>query len=595
MPQQTFPVEKEPRIVINQVIGDLTVHSWHEEGIRVNIDHRAADLRQEGNTLMIVDCDSDIELNVPPDTSIVLTNGRGDVEIVGVRLVKLDTVAGDVTLKDISGDAELENVGAAIELHNLGGDLNVVNSPILRVRHSVGGDATLRDVGIAEIETVGGDLSLAHVDTIVVSTIGGDLGADRVGVSLRCGTVGGDCHVQSSAQVEVIVGYCCDCVVSSAATVHLGNISGDCQVRDVQGDAEIGYIGGDADVKSVGGHVKLGNIGGDASLKGIKGSLEASNVGGDIEAQAAFPPDSYTRFTVGGDARIILPEKPDLAIRAVVGGDISGHAIIANKRGNLINLLYGNGAAHLDLNVGGDLALRTSASPQSASSAGDEWNEFGPGMSGPWSEFGREMSKFGREMGKFGQELGREIAAAFNEAGWEHGASIADDLASKAEEQVRHAQQKAEEAARRASEKAAHVHIRFNDREWRMDPQRLERIRDQSRRAASEGISGAFDAVERAMSNLRVPTSPRPPTPPTPPAAPSQADRERSAPPVPLTPGDTDINVDPNKTRSARPAQAQAQASNLNIDQEREAILRMIAEGRVTPEEGDMLLEALGS
>jgi hypothetical protein len=31
-----------------------------------------------------------------------------------------------------------------------------------------------------------------------------------------------------------------------------------------------------------------------------------------------------------------------------------------------------------------------------------------------------------------------------------------------------------------------------------------------------------------------------------------------------------------------------------NVDQEREAILRMVAEGRITPEEGDMLLEALG-
>jgi hypothetical protein len=33
----------------------------------------------------------------------------------------------------------------------------------------------------------------------------------------------------------------------------------------------------------------------------------------------------------------------------------------------------------------------------------------------------------------------------------------------------------------------------------------------------------------------------------------------------------------------------------VDLEQEREAILRMIAEGRVTPEEGDLLLEALGS
>jgi hypothetical protein len=37
----------------------------------------------------------------------------------------------------------------------------------------------------------------------------------------------------------------------------------------------------------------------------------------------------------------------------------------------------------------------------------------------------------------------------------------------------------------------------------------------------------------------------------------------------------------------------EANNTSVDIDQEREAILRMIAEGRLTPEEGDMLLEAL--
>jgi hypothetical protein len=38
-----------------------------------------------------------------------------------------------------------------------------------------------------------------------------------------------------------------------------------------------------------------------------------------------------------------------------------------------------------------------------------------------------------------------------------------------------------------------------------------------------------------------------------------------------------------------------ADTPELNPEQERIAILRMIAEGRITPEEGDLLLEALDS
>jgi hypothetical protein len=290
---------------------------------------------------------------------------------------------------------------------------------------------------------------------------------------------------------------------------------------------------------------------------------------------------------VGGDATITLPDNANLSIRATVGGDVKGRSIITSRSGNLVNLVYGNGAAHLDLNVGGDLNLKGAGAPRSSSSA-----------SGSWSDFGREMSKLGRDLGKLGQELSHEIAAVFNEAGWSRGADLADDIARKAEEQARRAQRRAEEQTRRASERAARVNVRINDREWRLDPGRLERIREQARRAAEEGVSGALEAVERAVSNLGVPVAPPPPVSPTPPPMPPRPDW-----PVPGSqegtaqgrageqeeqPGGSD-NVD-----AGAPDAPGATASTLDIEQEREAILRMIAEGRVTPEEGDLLLEALG-
>jgi hypothetical protein len=72
------------------------------------------------------------------DNGVKSANITGDVQIVGVRRVELENVAGDATIKNISGDAGLENIGEAVDLTNLGGDLSVTNTPILRVRHSVG-------------------------------------------------------------------------------------------------------------------------------------------------------------------------------------------------------------------------------------------------------------------------------------------------------------------------------------------------------------------------------------------------------------------------------------------------------------------------
>jgi len=212
------------------------------------------------------------------------------------------------------------------------------------------------------------------------------------------------------------------------------------------------------------------------------------------------------------------------------------------------------------------------------------------------------MAELGREMGRLGQELSREMAAAFRDAGWSQGSDWAKELSRKMDEQARRAQRRAdegarraEERARRAEERASRVRVRFNDREWRLDPARLERIKEQARKAATDGVAGAFEAVERAIGNLRVPTPPRPPAPPsgpTPPMPPSP----------PPTAGQTLRTGVEGGAQSEPPSQqtggsetvSPKEGSSPDIEQEREAILRMIAEGRISPEEGDMLLEGLG-
>ncbi len=581
MTQQTFNVEQKPRVVITQVHGDLQIRTWREQTILVEMDNNAAGMQQEGNTLTLADCHGDLKLTMPRDAALRAMNVHGDVDAEGIRQVELENVSGDVALREIGGDADLENIGAAIELTNLGGGLSVAHAPVVHARHNVGGDVTVNDVQEVEIQTVGGDL---HAEDVVAV--------------LRCGTVGGDCQIQGSTQTEIVVGTIGgDCTMSGATSVHTGNIGGDCEVNDVTDDVEIGYVGGDVSCKGAGGNVLVGHVGGNAALRAIAGNAELGSVGGNLELQADFPAETRTRLIVGGDAKITLPENANISIRATVGGNVSGRGISTSRGGNIIRLVYGEGAARLDMNIGGDLLLRGTATPRSASSMGSgSWNidvdvdvdvEAPERMQGSsWSDFGHEMSQFGHDLSKLGQDLGREIAAAFSEAGWSRGADFANEMARKAEERQRQAQRKAEEQARqaqrkaeerqrqaqrkaeeqarRAHEKAARMNIRFNEREWRLDPGRLERIREQARRAANEGITGAFEAVERAMSNLGVPMRPAtPPPPPTPGASTPSGES--------LTNGQKEMN----------------------IEQEREAILRMIAEGRVTPEEGDLLLEAL--
>jgi hypothetical protein len=124
-----------------------------------------------------------------------------------------------------------------------------------------------------------------------------------------------------------------------------------------------------------------------------------------------------------------------------------------------------------------------------------------------------------------------------------------------------------------------------------MDPERLERLKEQARKAATEGIVGALEAVEQAIGNLGIPKPPKPPVPPTPPSS-----------PPPPTAGQT-LRTDTEGVSQSEPSSQQTAAredvsatngTEPDLEQEREAILRMIAEGRISPEEGDMLLEGLG-
>ncbi len=589
--QQTFPAGSEPKVIMAQIRGDLHVSVWDQPTIAIDADGRVTQLYHEGDALMIREGSGDLELHVPAGAEIHVTKLKGDVSIHGVRRVELVDIGGDVALHDIGIGVDIEKIGEAVALKDLRGDLRVINVTALRSRGSIGNDAFLSHVALVEIETVGNDLTLENVETAVVGNVGEDLHVDEIADALSCGNIGNDCTVRSGTPYEIAVGNVGgDIKVSNAASVQLGSVGGDSELLEVRDIVEVGNVGGDASFRGVGGNLQVGSIGGDGVLSGLNAAMEVGSIGGDLTLQAKFPAGSHTRLNVGGDASIELPENANLSIRAAVGGDVTGQSVTF-EGGNMVSLVYGDGAADLEMSVGGDLDLRGTGNPRSSSS-----------NSNSWGDFGKEMSELGREMGKLGQELGREIAAAFQEAGWSQGSKWSRELKRKmdeqarraqrqAEESTRKAQRQAEEAARRAGGRASRVRVRVNDREWEMDPERLERLKEQARKAATEGIVGALEAVEQAIGNLGLPRSPKPPVPPTPPSSPSPTGAGQTL----STDTEGLAQREPSTQQSSNSEDASiTNTSEPDLEQEREAILRMIAEGRISPEEGDMLLEGLG-
>ncbi|MBK9715466.1 MAG: hypothetical protein IPO81_29915 [Kouleothrix sp.] len=585
MTTQSFPAGEAPRVVLSEIRGDLTIEAWAKRAIEVECDGRIDRIDQGEEAVVIQRAYDDIVLRVPADAEVVAEQVAGDMSCRGVRALSLSACGGDV---------DIDEIAESIRLDQVGGSVVARDSSSLTLLSEVGGDVDVSDVALVEIERVSGDLQVSGAQSATIGNVDGDCQVTST-ESFRYGNIGGDLQVSSSARAAVVGGSVGgDTSIHAAASVQLGNVGGDCHIDAVSGEVRLGSLGGDCHIDAVSGAVWLGSVGGDASVRAKDAGVQIGNVGGDLHLGATFPAGSSTRISVGGDAAIELPRQPSLTIRATVGGDVSGERIVSSG-GGMFTAVYGEGGAQLDLIVGGDLQLSGGGSPRTSSSSWD-WSEFSADM-------GRMGDELGREFSKLGEQIERELSGAFGPHGpgrkdWER------KLHRRVEERVRHAESEAQRAAERArrsaerlgrpDEPGQRMHVRINDREWRFDAERLERMKQQAREAAREGLTGAISAIERALAGMGVP--PEPPTPPdvprqpVPPAAP--------APPRPAATGQT-IRIDVGDPASASAANEvgagePAAGPPASAEEERTAILQMVAEGRISPEEGDMLLDALG-
>jgi hypothetical protein len=610
--QQTFSAGPEPRIRLARVGGDLEVHGWDKREISLDWDSAQGGGQQEGNVLTLANCAGDLTLHVPYDADVRVEGGlAGSAEVRGIRRIELNQVSGDVELTNIGIDAPPAESGEAILLQEIAGDLNIRHASSVRTRGKIKGDATLEEVALVEVDTVEGDFEMRESGQALIGHVGGDMEAEEIGEALRCGNIGGDCQVKNSEHAEVTLGNVGgDLEIDGAALLQVGNVGGDCEVRAVLDAVQVGNIGGDLHLDQVGGTLFVGMTGSDAQLRGLHNSVRLGGVGGDLELEGDFPPESKTHLQAGGDVEITLPANANLSLQGTVGGSISGTGLSFHGNGNLVRLVYGEGNAQINISAGGDLELHGGSQPRVNSA------------SMPWGEFGREMADMGEQMA-------REFMESFGKVDWSGQAQGWTDSASrKVEEHMRKIRRKAEQNARKAEERARaaeaqarrtgqradRVFVRVNEREWQMNPERLTDLVDRAQQAALDGVAGAMEAVERAVSNLRVPRQSTPPSPPNRP--PSQWQSQSSSPsgspipPIPPMPpmqpmrpmrpmapmGQPLPPLPPlNFASPANQAAPESREAAPDLEKEREAILRMIAEGRITPEEGDMLLEGLGN
>lgn len=600
MAQKTFDAQGIEHITLQHIDGDLEVYANNNNQIVVELDDDVVETIQDGGHLLIRHLSDDCSLSLPASVELNLLHAQS-VEINGIDRIVVSHLQGDLKVSQ----AQLVQAVGDIQ-----GDLSADNVAELQVEQ-VQGDVTLRNVVKAHYVNVSGDLAAKELSgELNFTSLGGDLALSGNGeAKLAFISIGGDCTVRGVQHFQgQSVGGDLE-VRDLHGDFSLGSLGGDLIARELDGPLSLRNIGGDAIVKNADSALNLENIGGDLIIKDQRVSLKGARVGGDFSFQGELQLDTPATMHISGDASFDVSDESNLTLRATVGGDVTGPFGTSSQRGhNQLEVNFGEGGPVLELFIGGDLALGRSKVSDVKRNIGAEWNKMGT----DWAAFGREMGDLGRELGKLGQTIGREVSEALSELGVQAGTEISEELKRKIRQETEKMEaklRKAEEKARRSQEHAykAEVHadraanrinVRINEREWRIDPERIERIKEQARRAAEEGLTGALQSVERALGRI-VPTPPTPPTPstsatpPTPPAAPNAP-----TPPTPPTPpNDARIHVEvepaTGDTVRIEPQSAAQTSSPAERVHDQETILRMVAEGRITPEEGDLLIESL--
>ncbi|MCE9646038.1 MAG: hypothetical protein K8S20_08570 [Chloroflexi bacterium] len=163
---KTISAGRTPRIVIDNIAGDLSLVGWEGDDILLKGDDDEMRVKQDGDQVKI-SCNDDLSLRVPKAASVSINNIGGDASIRGVMGgIELKEIAGDLSIRDVNSVA-IDTIQSDFSLRGAKGSLAVKSA------HS---DVSIRDVdGNVALESVADDLALRDVRGNVSANVAEDV------------------------------------------------------------------------------------------------------------------------------------------------------------------------------------------------------------------------------------------------------------------------------------------------------------------------------------------------------------------------------------------------------------------------------------
>jgi DUF4097 and DUF4098 domain-containing protein YvlB len=179
---QTVPAGRGTRLVIDNHAGEVVIHAWEKDAVRVQARHNARtkiDVRT-GTNVINIDAAAvngapgsiDYDISAPSWMAIKI---EGHYDYVNV-----DGVQGEISIETVRGDIVLKNVGSTIA-KTIEGEIQVDGARGKLTLSSVNEDIKVTGAsGEIMAETTNGGITLARVEatSVDVATVNGDVAYD---------------------------------------------------------------------------------------------------------------------------------------------------------------------------------------------------------------------------------------------------------------------------------------------------------------------------------------------------------------------------------------------------------------------------------
>jgi hypothetical protein len=373
-----------------------------------------------------------------------------------------------------------------------------------------------------------------------------DLNAEQVRGNLKLSGVNkavlaevyGNLKVDATTSLRVVGTVYGDASLNAVETIDLQNVRGGLQVKAV-GRVRASRVGGNLQAKALGGALDIDRVGGNALLKSIAGPTTLDQIAGNLIAKDLSGGAQVSR--IGGNL--------------VFNGELTeGHSYHFQADGNATVRLPEGTNAHISAHAGGKMMTSLALTNQERD---------GSRLSGTLGEGGAELAieaggnvilgGSSESMGSgLGEEIGRQVEESLRAIDLE---SISRQVADEMEAAI------------------SRLRVKLDSVDW-------ERMGLQAQQAAERAMERLQRDMDRAVAS----------------AARQQERLERKL--------EREQRRLERRTRQQEPrgdvdswfsSEEDATASEevADLDEQRLSILKMVEQGQITPEEAEMLLDAL--